>query len=97
MSETESFGMVFCEAWARKKPVIGNINCGAVSTLIDNGVDGFLCSTVEEIIERIERLLTDKELAKKLGENGFEKVVNNYAWEMVADKVYNCYNKLIDR
>lgn len=96
MSESESFGMVFCEAWSRKKPVIGNIYCGAVASLIDNGIDGFLCKDVEEIADRIEWLLDKNDLAKKLGEKGFRKVVDNYTWEKVADKVYRTYIE-IDR
>ena len=95
MSESESFGMVFCEAWSRRKPVIGNAYCGAVSTLIDNGSDGFLCSDADEIAERIRMLLSDKELAKRFGTNGFEKVIENYTWDKVANKIHNCYRMLI--
>lgn len=95
MSESESFGMVFCEAWARKKPVIGNVHCGAVSDLIDNGIDGFLCSNVEEIIKNIETILNDEKLAQKLGENGLKKVIENYTWDIVTKKIMNlCYTNL---
>lgn len=95
MSESESFGMVFCEAWARKKPVIGSVHCGAVSDLIDNGIDGFLCSNVEEIRKNIRTILKDEELAQKLGENGLKKVINNYTWDIVTKKVMDlCCNIL---
>lgn len=94
MSESESFGMVFCEAWSRKKPVIGNKNCGAVSTLIDDGIDGFLCSNVDEISDRIGVLLSDRECSRSMGRNGFNKVLENYTWDIIADKIYNCYRNL---
>ncbi len=97
MSESESFGLVFCEAWARKKPVIGNINCGPVAELIESGVDGFLCRDTEEIADRIKKLLEDRELAEKMGENGFKKVMGNYTWDKVADKVYAVYDNVMLR
>ena len=87
MSESESFGMVFCEAWARKKPVIGNLYCGAVSSLISEGKDGFLCGNETEIIEQIGILLKDPKLAAEFGENGFRKVMENHTWDIVTKKV----------
>lgn len=95
MSESESFGMVFCEAWSRKKPVIGNINCGAVRTLIEDGVDGYLCKSTDEVSHRLEFLLDDPRLSLKIGDSGFKKVVENYTWDIISDKVCSCYNSLI--
>jgi glycosyltransferase involved in cell wall biosynthesis len=96
MSESESFGLVFCEAWARKKPVIGNVSCGPVAELVKNGVDGFLCRDAEEISDRSKKLLEDKELAEKMGVKGFEKVIDHYTWDKVADRVYREYAKLVN-
>lgn len=87
MSESESFGMVFCEAWTRKKPVIGNLYCGAVSNLIEDGKDGFLCRNEDEIVEKIEKLLEDRELAVRFGENGLKKVIENHTWDIVTNKL----------
>jgi glycosyltransferase involved in cell wall biosynthesis len=87
MSESESFGMVFCEAWARKKPVIGNLYCGAVSSLITEGKDGFLCGNEAEIAEKIGILLKDPKLAREFGENGLKKVIENHTWDIITEKV----------
>lgn len=94
-SEYESFGMVFCEAWARKKPVIGNRRCGPVSRLINHEVDGFLCSDAKELSEYIQILARDKYLRKKVGEYGYKKVINNYTWDVVANRVKNIYEELV--
>jgi glycosyltransferase involved in cell wall biosynthesis len=94
MSMSESFGMVFCEAWSRKKPVIGNINCGPVSTLIDDGIDGFLCDNSEDLAEKIMVLINDQALSKDLGKKGFIKVINDYTWDRVANKTYLIYKQL---
>ncbi|MFA6363352.1 glycosyltransferase family 4 protein [Methanoregula sp.] len=97
MSDSESFGMVFCEAWSRKKPVIGNKNCGAVATLIEDGRDGLLCLDKRELNQAIIQLLTDKKISVELGERGYQKVIKNYTWDKLADRIFNCYNKLISR
>jgi glycosyltransferase involved in cell wall biosynthesis len=97
MSESESFGMVFCEAWSRKKPVIGNRNCGAVSALIEDNWDGFLCSDKEELIIAITKLLKDKDISDLFGERGYQKVIKNFTWDLIADRVLNCYNNLTSR
>ena len=97
MSESESFGMVFCEAWSRQKPVIGNRNCGAVATLIDDEQDGLLCSDKKELNLAIIRLLTDKKTSARFGDRGYQKVIKNYTWAGIADRIFKCYNKLITR
>lgn len=94
LTESESFGMVFCEAWSRKKPVIGNINCGPVSTLIDDGIDGFLCDNSEDLADKIILLINNKNLSEDLGTKGFMKVINNYTWDRVANKAYLIYKQL---
>jgi glycosyltransferase involved in cell wall biosynthesis len=89
--------MVFCEAWSRKKPVIGNRNCGAVAALIDDNWDGFLCSDKTELIIAITKLLIDKDTAVLFGERGYQKVIKNYTWKIIADHILNCYNTLTSR
>lgn len=91
MSESESFGIVFLEAWMRKKPVIGNKNCGPVASLIADGIDGFLCSNEIDLADRLLELLHNKELSLKMGRYGYEKTVNHYTWDNIAEIVKNIY------
>ncbi|HEY2107195.1 MAG TPA: glycosyltransferase family 4 protein [Candidatus Binataceae bacterium] len=93
-SENESFGMVFLEAWARRKPVIGNRSCGPVACLIDESENGYLCSTAEEIAGRIARLIADPELAARLGQAGHDKVLRRYTWDAIAGTVRDLYARL---
>ncbi len=94
-SENESFGMVFLEAWARRKPVIGNRACGPVACLIDEGDNGYLCSSATEIAGRIAELMADPELGRRLGRAGYEKVARRYTWDAIAQKVRDLYAQLI--
>jgi glycosyltransferase involved in cell wall biosynthesis len=94
-SENESFGIVFLEAWARRKPVIGNRLCAAVASVIEDGKDGFLCIGVQETAAAIVRLMGDSALATRMGQAGYEKTVNNYTWDVIARKVERLYSALV--
>jgi glycosyltransferase involved in cell wall biosynthesis len=85
-STFESFGMVFLDAWLRGKPVIGNATCGAAASLIDDGVDGFLCRDAREIAAAARRLIEDSAFATAMGAAGRAKTLSEYSWERVADR-----------
>lgn len=93
MSESESFGIVFCEAWMRKKPVIGNKYCGPVSTLIDDGGDGFLCDE-NDLADKIQTLLYDEKLRNAMGEKGYKKTIERYTWDIIGKKIKRIYERL---
>ena len=81
-SRTDSYGAVFLESWVNKKPVIG-AKAGGVSEVIKHGEDGFLVKfgNLKEIVCFIRLLLTNEELAEKMGASGLLKVNNGLSWE----------------
>jgi len=78
ISLNESFGLVFLEAWSYGLAVIGNRNCEAVSCLIKNGVDGFLCNNEKELVEKIFFLKNNQEAKKNMGLAGRQRVKNEF-------------------
>jgi glycosyltransferase involved in cell wall biosynthesis len=94
-SRVDSFGIVYLEAWAYKKPVIG-ARAGGVPEVIKNGSDGLLVrfGDVEGLAKAIEYLLTHPELAKEMGEKGFRKVKERYTWDIIYEKVKTIYESL---
>ncbi len=92
-SVAESFGMVVCEAWLLRKPVLGNRNCAAVASLIQEGRDGLLAATSVEFADRAEEILRDPALGRTMGENGYGKVLDQYTWDAVGAK---CEALLLD-
>jgi glycosyltransferase involved in cell wall biosynthesis len=84
MSESESFGIVLVEAWMSRKPVVANGDCAAFAELVDDGVDGVLCSTVSELRDRIREMLSDPESAKRMGIAGYEKARKKYTWSQLG-------------
>jgi len=84
----EGFGIVFLEANAHEKPVIGG-KAGGVVDAIEHGKSGMLVdpTDVAEIASTIIRLLKDENLARQLGRYGRERVVRDFAWEAIVSGV----------
>ena len=93
-SESESFGWVLLEAWACRKPVIGNRQCAPVAAVVSDGEDGYLCTGAEEMAHRIAQLAANPALARRLGQAGYEKTAARYTWEVIGRKVCDLYARL---
>ena len=94
-SRTDSFGIVYLEAWLYKKPVIGAI-AGGVPDVITHEKDGLLVpfGNVPELAKAIELLLQEKELAKCLGQTGYEKTLARHTWDHKYEQVREVYEEL---
>ncbi len=94
MSDRESFGLTFVEAWMRAKPVIGNVACGAVAALVRPGVTGFLCASAADVARSVADLLAHPELARRIGEAGRREAVERYSWRAVGARFADLYARL---
>lgn len=90
----EGFGLTFLEANSFGKPVIGG-NTGGIPDAIVDGETGLLVDpeNVQEISESIIKLLSDKELSLRLGENGKERVSNSFTWERIVGNLREQFYK----
>jgi glycosyltransferase involved in cell wall biosynthesis len=95
-SGNESFGIVFVEAWACGKPVIG-ARIGSIPSVIDEGQDGLLFKYLDpdSLAQAILRLLDDPSQRSRMGEAGRQKVLRDYTWEIVADRLRAVYAELV--
>ncbi|MFQ5786345.1 MAG: glycosyltransferase family 4 protein [Thermodesulfobacteriota bacterium] len=93
----EGFGIVFSEANACGKPVIGGRAGGMYDSIID-GVTGLLVDpeNVKAIADAIIRLLTDTEYARKLGKNGRRRVEQELSWERVGARFEGLLQRVIE-
>jgi len=91
-STSESFGIVFLEAWASKKPVIG-ANIGAVRSVICNMKDGLLFEKGSsfDLSVKLATYYNNANLRIDHAKNGHEKVLKNYTWDIIAEKYRNTY------
>jgi len=89
-SSQESFGIVFLEAWSRKKPVIG-ANVPAVRYLIENRKDGLLFENgdSDDLAEKIDYLLKNENKATEFGLAGYKKTLEKYSWNVIINKIIN--------
>lgn len=94
-SKGEAFGIVFLEAWAVGKPVIG-AQSGATPAIISHGVDGFLVEygDVASLAEKLEVLVSNPNLRARMGAQGHRKVRDTYTIERVADIVEQTYGSM---
>jgi glycosyltransferase involved in cell wall biosynthesis len=62
-----SLGLAVCEAMMLGMPMVG-LATTEMATVVENGVSGFVSTSVDELVERMQELLKDPFLAGKLGE-----------------------------
>ncbi|MBE2225229.1 MAG: glycosyltransferase family 4 protein [Anaerolineae bacterium] len=97
-SHSDSFGIVFLEAWAHSKPVIG-ARAGGIPGVVDDGVNGILVpyGDVPVLAQAVRRLLTERELNQIMGQRGHEKVAKKYSWDHVVGRTVVNYQKCLSR
>jgi len=93
-SRTDSFGIVFLDAWANGKPVIG-ANAGGIPGVISDGVDGLLVpfGDTAALAAALRQLLADPILARRMGEAGRQKVLACYTWDRIVAQVDDLYRE----
>jgi trehalose synthase len=69
----EGFGLTVTEAMWKGTPVIGG-NVGGIRYQIEDGVNGFLVSTIEETAARMVQLVKNPELRARMGQHARETV-----------------------
>ena len=65
------------EAMWKATPVIGG-NVGGIRYQIEDGVSGFLVSSIEETAKQIVKLVNNKELRDEMGRKARESVRKNF-------------------
>lgn len=87
-SVQESFGLVLIESWARKKAVISS-DIPPLKELItsSNGGLTFKVDDIDDLQQKIQKLISNSKLCRQLGQNGYLYVKNNYTWTKVSQKI----------
>src|SRR5207249_4196808 len=86
--DVEGFGMVFLEANACGKAVIGGRSGGIADAIVD-GETGLLVDphSPEAIDGAVARLLSDPVLAARMGAQGRSRVIREFTWARVAARI----------
>ena len=87
----EGFGLTVAEAMWKGTPVIGG-NVGGIRHQIEDGVNGFLVSSVEEAATRLVQLLKDDGLRKRLGDRARETVRERFLLTRYLEQYLDLFN-----
>jgi phosphatidylinositol alpha-1,6-mannosyltransferase len=87
-STGEGFGLVFLEAMAFGKALVGAA-CGGTTDVVEDNVNGLLVPArdSERLAEALTALLQDELLRTRLGQRGAEIVRRNYSFEIFQSKL----------
>jgi len=82
--------LALLEAMVMAKPIVAT-PIGGIPEVIVDGENGILVAPeVEQIAERIDYLLRNREQAKEMGKCARETVAEKFTWEQAADRFLQC-------
>src|SRR5437870_4260256 len=89
----EGFGLTVAEAMWKGTPVIGG-NVGGIRYQIEDGVNGFLVSSVDETAERMVEVINDEKLRDEMGRKAHETVRQNFLLTRYLEQYLDLFGAL---
>lgn len=95
-SYKEGLGLAYLESMALGIPTIAIRGQGG-EDLITDGVDGFLVDPhdVDQLTAIWEKLISDADLRKRIGDAGKKKVLKNFTWEICSQKLEAAFKQTV--
>jgi glycosyltransferase involved in cell wall biosynthesis len=92
----EAFGIVLLEAMACAKPVIAS-DLPGVRTVVIDGENGrrFPVGDDAALADRLNEILSDSALARRMGKAGREQVESQYAWTQIGKALDRVYQEVV--
>jgi len=96
-SRGEGFGLVFIEAMARAKPVIGGAH-GGTPEIIDDAVNGYLVryGDVAQLTERLSLLLANDSLRQEMGAQALAKARRDFTFARFSGELAAILSEFVD-
>lgn len=94
----EPLGLVVLEAMATKTPVVVTRK-GGIPLMVKDGVNGFFVRprNAKEIADKVNMLLLNDELRRKIGERARQTVSERFTWEKIAHRYERMYQEFRKR
>lgn len=94
--DIESFGMVFIEAGASGKPVVGGQSGGTGQSILD-GKTGFLCPPADSrrLSELLLLLLGNAGLRQRMGQAGLDRARQDFDWDLRAQQLFEIHQSIV--
>lgn len=95
-SRSEGVARVLIESAAARKPRIAT-GVGGLSTVIENGVDGFLVEpeNVAQLAEKMAMLMADENLRKEIGDNAYKRAMSEFSEENYVNNYLHFIQKVV--
>lgn len=94
-SHSEGFSVAILEAMSFSKPVIITKGCN-FPEIEKEGAGIVVDPTEEEIAKAIIRMASDVELARYMGDNARNLIINEYTWDKIASRTIQMYKEAIN-
>ncbi len=92
----EGLGMTAVEAGACGVPTV-TFGLGGTSELVVHGETGLVVDqSRESLADGLISILTDNDLADRLGENARRKVAEQYSWDVISEKFDKLFREIIE-
>jgi phosphatidylinositol alpha-1,6-mannosyltransferase len=89
----EGFGIVFLEANFYNIPVVGT-KSGGITEAIQHNKNGLLITGLNDLVNAFLYLYNHEEERKRMGEYGYNRVINYFSWDILINKYIDLFNKI---
>lgn len=95
-SYSETQGIVLLEANANSVPVVAS-NLKSIQESVVNGFNGLLCNVNDaaDFAYAIMKIICNPQLRIQMGKNGYQRVKQEYNWEILSSKTIDTYKSLL--
>lgn len=85
----EDYGYITLESFFSHKPIIVHKDAGGPLEFVVDGQNGYvLDEDAQRVAEKLDTWYSDRQLAKKMGENGYQSLEDKHInWDYVIDKL----------
>lgn len=96
-SHNESFSLVIMESWLCGRPVLVNNQCAVTKNFVIESNGGLYFNDYFEFEETVDYILSHKDIAIEMGNNGKKYVEDNFSWDKIIEKYIRFFQSIEDK
>lgn len=91
----EGLPISIIEAMSYGLPILAT-NVGGNSEMVKNNINGFLFTSKDELVDKLNYLINNPEIVKKMGQQSYRIFSDEYSLSQCLTKINNSYLELLD-